>query len=409
MKSDKTTAKPKRRWPRRLVTFVCALLTIACALLVLGAFAPSIGYVGVFGSLALSLWTAWFVVLPLIATVVLLRCTKGVTRTLLVGVGLLAALGASIVLSRFVSVAWANNVEVSVGNAFGFSGSLDEVEPDEVVVYTRDQGEDLTLRIFRPRGAVPSGGWPVLMHIHGGGWVEGSNTEQSADMRWFADQGWIVLSVGYSLSSETRHMWDRVHDQLGCAMAWTNANIAARGGNPARLAMRGGSAGGNLAINAAYMANQGTLRSSCGGTIPRVQSVTPIYPGVDLAAIHNNKYPLTGPDVQSMTERYTGGSPQQFPDRYAAVASATHISPAAPPTLMFMTQNDHLVPYASMERFAGQVRQAGIPLRLVSVPHAEHGFEIIGIGNSIVRQVSLQFMQQYDRPPNASLGQPKVK
>ncbi len=388
---------------------VCAFVTIVCALLVLGAFAPSIGYVGVFGSLALSLWTAWFILVPLLAAAALCRCADGTTRALLIGLGLFTALGASIILSRFLSLAWANNVEVSVANAFGFSGSLDEVKPDEVVVYTHDQDEDLTLRIFRPSGPVPNGGWPVLMHIHGGGWVEGSNEEQSADMRWFADQGWIVLSVGYSLSSETRHLWDRVHDQLGCAMAWTNANIASRGGNPERLALRGGSAGGNLAINAAYMANKGTLRSSCGGTIPRVQSVTPIYPGVDLVAIHNNNYPLTGPDVQSMTERYTGGSPKQFPGRYAAVASATHISPSAPPTLMFMTQNDHLVPLASMERFAGQVRQAGIPLRLVSIPHGEHGFEIIGIGNAIVRQVSLQFMQQYDRPPNANLGQPKVK
>jgi acetyl esterase len=409
MDAHSTAAKPGLRWPGRITVLASGSVIFVCASLVIGAFAPSIGYVGLLGSLTLSLWTAWFVVLPLIAAVVVWRFASGRSRTLLVSMALLTAFGASIVLSRFISVAWANDVDVTFGNTFGFSGSLDEVKPDEVVVYTRDQGEDLTLRIFRPKGTAPSGGWPVLMHIHGGGWVEGSNEEQSADMRWFADQGWITISVGYSLSNETRHLWNRVHDQLGCAMAWTNANVSERGGNPSRLAVRGGSAGGNLAINASYMANAGTLRSSCGGIIPKVQSVTPIYPGVDLVAIYNNDYPLTGPDVQSMAQRYTGGSPQEFPERYSAVASASHISPTAPPTLMFMTENDHLVPLASMEEFAAKVRKAGIPFRLVSIPHAEHGFEIVGIGNAIVRQVSLQFMRQHDRPPIAQRNQNRTK
>lgn len=408
MEAQTTAAKPSRRWLNRLGAIIGAVATVACALLVLGAFAPSIDYVGLFGSLTLSLWTAWFVLLPMIAVVLLLRCTRGAVRLLLVGTATVTALGASVVLSRFVAVAWANDVDVTVANSFGFSGSLDQVRPDEVVTYTRDQGEDLTLRFFYPKGAAPSGGWPVVMHIHGGGWVEGSNEEQSADMRWFADQGWIVISAGYSLSSETRHLWNRVHDQLGCAMAWTNANITARGGNPARLALRGGSAGGNLAINAAYMANAGTLRSSCGGTVPRVRSVTPIYPGVDLVAIYNNSHALTGPDVRSMAHRYTGGSPEQFPERYKSVASASHISPSAPPTLMFMTQNDHLVPYESMEAFARQVRKSGISLRTVSIPHAEHGFEIVGIGNAIVRQVSLQFMRQHDQDTAPKSDQAKV-
>jgi hypothetical protein len=39
---------------------------------------------------------------------------------------------------------------------------------------------------------------------------------------------------------------------------------------------------------------------------------------------------------------YVGGSPRQFPDRYRFVASATHIDPAAPPTLVIFGANDHL-------------------------------------------------------------------
>ena len=52
------------------------------------------------------------------------------------------------------------------------------------------------------------------MHIHGGGWIEGSNQQQSAEWRWYADRGWIVVSVGYSLSSDKRHLWNQVIGQL---------------------------------------------------------------------------------------------------------------------------------------------------------------------------------------------------
>ncbi len=397
MTEKSNAVRPWRKYGHRLISAIAGLLVIVCAGLVFGAFTPLIpGPIG-YGSLALSLWPAWFIVLPLVSAGLIWRYSSGWFRIAFVILALFAVSGSTVILARVISVARANNVQLTFSNAFGFSSSLGVVKPDEVVAYTRDQGDNLTLRIFRPKGKAPDGGWPVLMHIHGGGWVEGSNSEQSADMRWFADKGWVVISVGYSLSNEERHLWDRVHSQIGCAMAWTEANIATRGGDARRLALRGGSAGGNISLNAAYMANAGTLRSSCGGRIPQVQSVMPVYPGVDLVEIYNNPYPGTAADLRSMAQRYTGGTPQQFPERYTAIASVTHLGPSAPPTLMFMSENDHLVPLASMQKFGAQVREAGIPLRTVSVPHAEHGFDLTGMGSEIVRQVSLQFMLKYDR------------
>jgi acetyl esterase/lipase len=372
------------------------VLAIMCALFVLGAFFPSVPYVGLFGSLALSIFPGWVTLIALVVTILLWSWGRRAVWRAGGAISLAATLGGMFLLWGLAGVACKTSACPTVAQTFGLTNTLAQIEPDEVVLYARDQGDDLTLRIFRPTGPRPAGGWPVYFHIHGGGWIGGSNAEQSADMRWFADQGWLVISAGYSLSNEQRHLWDRVTAQLGCAMAWTHANIGERGGNINRLALRGNSAGGNLALNVSYLANASKLPSICGGTTPRVRSVTAVYPGIDLHAIYENPHALIGPEVRSMVTQYTGGSPQDFPERYAAVNTATHITSAAPPTLMIVSENDHLVPLESMRRFASQVRAAGVEIKTADIPFADHGFDLVGIGNEIARQAALQFITAHD-------------
>jgi acetyl esterase/lipase len=371
------------------------LLIVISAILVLGAYVPSIPYVGVAGSVAVPLWSGWFIVLPAIGAAMVWRASRGNVRRVVITLATLAALGAGIVTYRLAALAHANGVQLTIGHPFGFTGSLTKVPPDEVTAYTHDLGEAPNAWIYRPKGQAGRGS-PILLYVHGGGWVSGSGGQRSADMRWFADHGWLVVSIDYSLSSAKRHLWNRVIDQIGCAMAWTSANAGARGGDASRMAMIGDSAGGNLVLNAAYQANTGKLRSTCGGRIPRINAVIALYPGVDLTAIFNNRYRPSGPQVNDMVSQYIGGSPEQYPERYAAVASATYIDPAAPRTLMFIGEHDHLVPPQSVLDFDEPARRAGIAIRTISVPYADHVFDATGIGNAIVRQVSLRFIAEQD-------------
>jgi acetyl esterase len=384
----------RRRWLRRVGMFVGGIVSIVSLLLVIGGYLPAIPYLGAYGSVVLSLWPAWLIVAALVSSTLVWRAGTGAIRVLLIAADALAALGAGYAIHRVLAVAQANNVTVAFGAPFGFTGALAEVAPDEEIPYAHDGGEALSLRIYRPRGAPPRDGWPVLLYVHGGGWTSGSSAQRSADMRWFADHGWITVSIGYGLSSDNRHLWNRVHGQIGCAMAWSATQLVVRDGDIRRLAMFGDSAGGNLVLNAAYMANAGTLSSTCGGKVPRVAAVSATYPGVDLAAIYRNNYRPTGPQVQAMVSRYTGGTPSQYPDRYVATASATYIHAAAPPTLLFISESDHLVPPESIRRFEARIRAAHIQTRTISVPFAEHVFDATGIGNTIVRQATLRFIDK---------------
>jgi acetyl esterase/lipase len=209
------------------------------------------------------------------------------------------------------------------------------------------------------------------------------------------------IAVDYTLSSEQVHLWNLTIRQIGCSLAWVARNSARYGGDAGRLSLFGDSAGGNLVINAGYMANQRTLRSSCGGKVPHVATVVAMYPVVDVAASKDNADALLGAFARYLTAAYTGGTPRQYPDRYAAVSSATHINPAAPATLIIVGTNDHLVSPEGAYAFADKARTAGIEVRLVRFPHGEHGFDAVdgGIGDQLARQATYMFLKAHGQAP----------
>lgn len=390
-----------RTWGRRALLFFAGIVILAAAALTFGAFIPSTPYLGLFGSAALSLIPAWVAVAAIAAGLAARASARGRPRTLLPGLAAIAAIGALIVIVRLVALATANDVRLGVGAPFGFGSVFPSSPPDATRVYTRDLGEDLKIHAWRPKGQAPRGGWPIVIYIHGGGWNSGDAISRGADMRWFADRGWLALSIDYSLSSEKRNMWNRVHGQIGCALAWTNKNAPAWSGDVSRIALFGESAGGNLVLNAGNLAGAGRLVSSCGGEVPKVRAVSAIYPAADIAAVWNNDYVPSGAGVREMAGQYTGGSPKQFPDRYAATAAATHLGPHAPPTILFISENDHLVPPASMKAYEAASRRAGIETRSIHIPYGEHGFDLMGVGNAIIRQATLQFLARTAPPgPN---------
>lgn len=69
----------------------------------------------------------------------------------------------------------------------------------------------------------------MILYIHGGGFTIGKSTETAADLRWFADRGWLVVSVEYRLFGPGNPTWDKAPDDVACALA-TYENAARFGG-----------------------------------------------------------------------------------------------------------------------------------------------------------------------------------
>jgi len=116
-------------------------------------------------------------------------------------------------------------------------------------------GGDLAVRVYRPAGA--SGTPPVVVFSHGGGWVLCDLDSHDGTVRELADAtGAIVVSVDYRRAPEAR--FPGAAEDAYAAYVWARENAADLGdgiaGDPARVAVAGDSAGGNLAAATCLMA-----------------------------------------------------------------------------------------------------------------------------------------------------------
>jgi acetyl esterase/lipase len=384
-----------------VVILVAAVLIVLPALAFLGTFLHDVPYVGL-ATAYVPWYLPWLITLAVLggaaATYKWLR-RRGRAAAILVVVAILTVAGGSVITARMTATVQRAGADIDLVKTFGIA-QPESAEPDAEATYSTFEGAPLELSIYRPASS-PKSGAPVLVFIHGGGWVAGDRSANSADLRWFADQGWVAVSVGYALSSPDRHLWDVTQSQIGCALAWLGDHIHSYGGDPTRLSLSGDSAGGNLAINAAYMSADGTLPSSCGGKAPPARAVSTLYPVVDPAEFYDNPDPVLGGHARGMVGAYTGGSPREFPQRYASIASDEHISAKAPPTLMILGGADHLVPNGGAYRFAERARAAGVEVELVTVPYADHVFDARpgSLGQQAFRQLTAQWLRDHGQAP----------
>ncbi len=122
-----------------------------------------------------------------------------------------------------------------------------------------------------PSGRAPL---PLLVYFHGGGWVGGDLDTHDAPCRLLAARaGALILAVDYRRPPE--HPFPAAVDDALAATGWAAEHAAELGADPARIAVGGDSAGGNLAAVATRLARDG------GGALPVLQLL--LYPVTDLS------------------------------------------------------------------------------------------------------------------------------
>ncbi len=138
------------------------------------------------------------------------------------------------------------------------------------IVYRKDDNATRgrnKLDIYLPRGKT---GYPVLFWIHGGGLHSGEKSKITEVAGRFVAEGIGVVSANYRLYPEA--IYPVQIEDVADAFAWVHRNIAKRGGDPEKLFVSGGSAGGHLTalltLNDAFLKKRGLTSGAIRGAIP---------------------------------------------------------------------------------------------------------------------------------------------
>ncbi|WP_395657278.1 alpha/beta hydrolase [Nocardioides sp.] len=227
-------------------------------------------------------------------------------------------------------------------------------------------------RLYVPTGAPAVG--PLLLFFHGGGFLYGDLDSHDAPCRFLAERSGVrVLAVDYRLAPE--HPFPAAYDDALAAHRWLVEHATEVGADPARLAVGGDSAGGNLAAGVAVEAARAGL--------PLAFQLL-VYPATDgvretaSAASFAEGFYLTRAFMDLANAEYGAGvdlrDPRYSP-RYADLPAG--LAPALVVTAGFDPLRDE------GEAYARQLVDAGVPVELRRFPDQIHGFfNIVGVGRS---------------------------
>ena len=230
---------------------------------------------------------------------------------------------------------------------------------------------DVPVRIYTPNAEADERGLPILVFLHGGGWVFGDLDTHDAICRTLAHEAaCLIVSVDYRLAPE--YKFPAALDDCLTALDWTAANAARVGGDAARIAIGGDSAGGSLAAAACQV-----VRDK-GGPMPVFQLL--IYPALDFTADmtsprrNGSGFGLSDEAIAWMRDSYLR-DPFDATDPRASPAMAKDLS-GLPPALVQTAEFDPL--HDEGKAYAEALSAAGVVARRIDYPGMIHGFMRMG-------------------------------
>jgi acetyl esterase/lipase len=268
-------------------------------------------------------------------------------------------------------------------------------------------GSPLLADLWQPGEEIPPSGLGVV-YAHGSGWRVGDKDMLTRHFfEHLARQGHVVLDLAYSLWPQCD--LSTMVAEFNQAILWLKENSATLQINPERIIAMGGSAGGHLALLAAYAANQPEFNPLPVSGDTSVRGVVAYYPPADLQEIYSqakkqektqttkvdqaaqgmmrrifNLHTDTSRGVdkndQAMSNSFVellGGTPDEVPEAYQLLSPIQHVGPHCPPTLLLQGSDDvfHLAP--GVRRLHNELQAAGAASILVEYPHTEHGFDLV--------------------------------
>ncbi len=260
-------------------------------------------------------------------------------------------------------------------DAATFTAELFRYEVHSNIVYHVANNYEAKLDVYKPAGM--SQPTPVVIVIHGGGWIADTKESRVLEIMPYLQMGFAAVNVEYRLAQVS--LAPAAVEDCRCALHWVFANAKKYNFDSARVVLQGGSAGGHLVLATGMLTPAAGFDHECYTGEDNVWSQNP---GTDkdprVAAIVNwfgiadVLEELHGPNAKGYAVAWLGDQPNA--DELAKrLSPINYVNRNTPPIVTIHGDKDALVPYQQSVRLHKALDAAGVINQLYTVPGAGHG------------------------------------
>ncbi|MGA7157574.1 MAG: alpha/beta hydrolase [Acidobacteriaceae bacterium] len=273
--------------------------------------------------------------------------------------------------SKKLTVIWSLMVTslLSVGSAAMLAAqrgsstpSPDDFSRVNAVKYAQGKVGPLLADLYLPN---EPGLRPAIVYIHGGGWTGGGrNGVWSKLIAPFAQQGYVGMAIDYDLSPGVQ--FPVALEECKEAVRWLRAHASEYHVDPNRIAIAGGSAGGELAALVALTG--GDVRYEAG-------AYRDFSSSVKAAILYSSDLDLTKfSDTDSAILAYLGGSCAAKRDLCLQASPQFHLNGRLPPIFIGHGNADKDVPYSQFTNFVAAYKNANGPIMAFTAERGPHSY-----------------------------------
>jgi acetyl esterase/lipase len=239
------------------------------------------------------------------------------------------------------------------------------------LAYVRHGGHALQLDLYLPAAAkaVPV---PGIVFVHGGGWRAGVRENFAPMAIRLAERGYAAATISYRLSPEA--LYPAAVQDARAAVRWMRTHAAEYGIDPSRIAIGGGSAGGQIAALAGV--TDGLARfdpdGGPGAVSGAVQAIVNIDGLSDFTSEAARRYEDDPARQPSSAGAWFGGRYAEKAALWKEASPLFYVNAKTPPVLFIGSGQARFS--TGREEMLARLRGSGVPGRVVVLPGTPHGF-----------------------------------
>lgn len=245
-------------------------------------------------------------------------------------------------------------------------------------------GQKLNMDFYAPTQTPAHARAPWVLVIHGGGWDSGNLEEFPELNSHLSSEGYAVFSIDYSLAPQAR--WPQTKQDVLRAIDVIRAHAESWNIDPARWALLGRSAGGQIAGAVAYSFEA----SSRPAGLISIYAPSDLIFGYDLGAEDDIL------KSRGLIRAFLGGTPRDVSEIYRTASMMELAKADSCPTLLLHGGMDNLVAIQHTERMIDRLRHLGVQSAAIIFPLAPHGYDyfIDGPDGQVEKNAIDQFLER---------------